>query len=102
MNTSDPEKQVSFWDHLEELRKRIIRSLLVAVGFAIVLFIYKQTLFDSILFAPAKTDFFLYRWLCIVGNKFEIKDLCISSISINLMNTEIAGQFRGHIIASLI
>lgn len=102
MNTADPVTQESFWDHLEELRKRIIRSLLVAAGFATILFFIKETLFDSILFAPAKTDFVLYRWLCFIGNEFEIKDLCVSSISINLMNTEIAGQFRWHIVASFV
>ena len=55
--------EMTFWDHLEELRGSLFRMLAVFGAAVIVLFFFKGFLFDSVILAPSKPDFFLYRLL---------------------------------------
>ncbi|MCR5352577.1 MAG: twin-arginine translocase subunit TatC [Bacteroidales bacterium] len=77
---------MSFWDHLEELRGTIIRSLLVVCLFAILGFIFKRPLF-RVVFAPGADDFFIYRLL---GWQFDLE----------LINVEMSAQFFVHLQAA--
>ena len=54
------EKEMSFIDHLEELRWHIIRSLLAIIVFAIIAFVSKDIVFGVILLGPSKSDFWTY------------------------------------------
>lgn len=74
---------MTFWDHLEDLRKCIFRVLAVVVGASFVLFFLKNLLFDGIILAPARSDFYLYRLLG-------------ADISLNLINIDVAAQFMIH------
>ena len=78
----------TFWEHLDELRGRIIRILLVMAGFAVVAFFFKEPLFDVIL-APSKSDFITYR---VLG---------VPDFSISLMNTGLTEQFMIHMKTAL-
>ena len=53
---------MTFWDHLDELRGVIIRSLLVTAVAAAVAFCLKEELFAVVL-APRSGDFITYRLL---------------------------------------
>lgn len=79
---------MSFWDHLEELRGVLIRSVLALLGFTILGLIFKDFLFDKIILAPTKNDFVIYSLL---GWDF----------SIELINIELSAQFFTHLKASL-
>lgn len=75
--------EMTFWDHLEELRSSLLRMIAV-FGIAVVtLFFFKGFLFDSVILAPSKPDFFLYR---LFGADF----------SLTLVNIEVAAQFMIH------
>ena len=80
---ADTEQTMSFWDHLEDLRKSIIRMILALAGVAVVLFLLKGFLFDGIVLGPSKADFPFYRLL---GLDF----------SLQLVNLEVAAQFMIH------
>ena len=73
----------TFWEHLDELRRVIIRILIVTGVFAIVAFCLKDLLFAVVL-APHSSDFFTYR---ILG---------VESFRIHLMNTGLTEQFMIH------
>ena len=81
--------EMTFWDHLEDLRKCIFRVLGVFASAVVVLFFFKNFLFDSLILAPSKSDFFLYQML---GTDF----------SMTLVNIEVAAQFMIHIRITLI
>lgn len=51
------EKEMSFLDHLEELRWHIIRALVVVISFTIIIFIAKDFVFGSLILGPAKPSF---------------------------------------------
>lgn len=80
---------MTFWDHLEELRKCLIRSALVLVGFAFVLFFFKDFLFNDVILAPSHDSFFLYRLLGV-------------DFSLPLINLEVSAQFMIHMKVTLV
>ena len=55
--------EMTFWDHLEELRGSLFRMLAVYVAALVTLFFFKGFIFDNIILAPSKPDFFMYQEL---------------------------------------
>ena len=96
------EKEMSFLDHLEELRWHLIRSLIGAVIFTIIAFVSARWIFDSIVFAPARPDFPTFKVLCKIGNALNYEGLCITDIPFNIQSRNMTGQFTMHIMASFI
>lgn len=77
----DRTKEMSFLEHLEELRWRIIKGLvgvLVGVGVA---FFFSDFLINEILLGPSKADFFMY----------EIMKM--DAIDLTLQSRRLPGQF---------
>jgi sec-independent protein translocase protein TatC len=52
------ENEMSFLEHLEELRWHLVRSILAIFIGAILAFIFKDIIFDKIILAPKSPDFF--------------------------------------------
>lgn len=83
----DAEKNVTFWDHLEELRTCLIRIIVATIAAMIIAFCMKEWMFDIIL-APARGNFVTYR---LMGT---------DPVSIHLINTGLTEQFMMHLKAS--
>jgi len=104
------ETEMSFLEHLEELRWHIIRSLIAIVAFMIVAFVFKSFLFDTVLLAPSKEDFVTNRLLCKFGyylheawNTQNPELLCINKNNdFQLISIKMAGQITTHIIVALV
>ena len=77
-------KEMSFWDHLEELRGTLFRSVLIIMVFFVGGFFLKEHLFDGVILRPARPDFWLYRLLGV-------------DLDLDLINIDIAAQFFTHI-----
>ena len=89
--------EMSFLDHLEALRWHIVRSAAVIFTAAIVLFCYKEFLFDAILLAPKNPNFPTYRALCRLSEYFNLgADLCVTKIDFALISTDLSSQFSTH------
>ncbi len=65
---TEVQKEMSFLDHLEELRWRIIRSLTAVVAFTILLFILHKWFFDYVIFGPVHEGFPTYGLLCRISD----------------------------------
>ena len=89
--------QGSFWDHLEVLRGAIIRSLAVVLVLATVVFMFKEFVFEYIVFYPTKADFPTFRLLAYISQNvgFAADDFAISPVKI--ISTRLAAQFMTHI-----
>lgn len=103
------EAEMSFLEHLEELRWHIIRSVIAIVAFMFVAFAFKSLLFDSILIAPSRPEFITNRLLCQFGHYLndsrivENRDvLCINNNDFQLISIKMAGQITTHIIVALV
>lgn len=94
---------MSFLDHLEALRWHLMRAVIAVLTLAIVLFFYREIVFDHFLFAPKHPDFWTYRMLCLLSDYLEMGDaLCIRELPFELINTELSGQFTMHIWVSFV
>lgn len=83
MSSAADGKEMSFWDHLDELRGTIIRSVAAVCIFAILAFLFKDAIFAFVL-APCKPEFFLY-------------ELLHWSFRLDLINIELSAQFFVHL-----
>jgi sec-independent protein translocase protein TatC len=103
INEQEETKEMSFFDHIDELRKHIVRSVLAVVVFSIVAFGNKHLLFDVILFGPKNPDFWTYRMMCKASVMLTgTEDLCVKEIGFVLSNISITGQFTQHFFISFI
>ena len=103
------EGEMSFFQHLEALRWHFLRAAFAVLVFAIVTFIYYDDIFNYIIMAPTKTDFWTYRMMCNAGaalqnmsSFFNAKSFCVQKINVDLINTELAGQFNLQLNSSII
>lgn len=98
---SDP-NQMTFLEHLEELRWRIIKAAAAILLFAIIAFIFKGIVFDEIILAPKNSDFLTYRFFCSMSQRLGLDDsLCLTN-SFSLQNISMSGQFTSHILVSFV
>lgn len=107
--STSKEGEMSFLEHLEELRWHIIRSLIAIVVLMIVAFIFKNILFDKIVLAPKNPDFISNRMFCEFGHYlariFNFKNpdiMCINTKPPNLISIKMSGQITTHIIVALV
>ncbi len=96
------EKVMTFWDHLDELRMHIVRSLIAIVILAVIAFLNRQIIFDYIILAPSSSDFITNRALCWVGRHLSLDALCISDMKLKIINIKMSGQFLTHMYISIV
>jgi len=95
-------KEMSFVDHLEELRWHIIRALGSIFVFATIAFLAKGFVFHDIILAPSRTDFLSYRVMCQVGQYFGSDALCFEDMGFTIQSRQMSGQFTMHLMVSAI
>lgn len=97
------EGEMSFFEHLEVLRWHLIRSAIAVVVFMGVAWSYFDVIFDEIIMGPKNTDFWTYRMMCSLGQKFSLgDDFCVKEIPIQIINIQMAGQFTLQMNSSLL
>lgn len=94
--------EMSFLEHLEELRWHIIRSILAILVFMIVAFMFKNLIFDTIILAPRNPAFITNRLLCSLGQLVNTSILCINSNDFELINIKMSGQLTTHIAVAMV
>ena len=97
------EKEMSFLDHLEELRWHVVRAITAIFIFMIVAFVFGKWIFTNIVFAPASVDFITFQYLCKVGHAFNmVESLCVEIIPFKVQSRFMTGQFTMHLTASFV
>ena len=92
---------MSFWDHLEELRWTILRCIIALVVFTIGGFAALYYWFDSVMLAPTRSDFILYRFLCKVTSTVPfLPDFCDTTYHVKIFNVNLTTQFFTHMSSS--
>jgi len=86
--------EMTFIDHLEELRWHVIRAVIAVLVCALVIFIQLDIIVSDLIFAPTRADFISTRWLCWLGEKVGIgKALCLEQVNATFLETTMTGQF---------
>jgi sec-independent protein translocase protein TatC len=86
-------KEMSFIEHLEELRWHILRSVIAILVFMIGSFIFMSTIYHNVILAPARPDFWTYKMFCKLGDLVHIKSLCVEKLNFEMTSRELSGQF---------
>jgi sec-independent protein translocase protein TatC len=86
-------KEMSFLDHLEELRWVLVRSSVAVLIMATITYFFADYIFDTIIFGPTKIDFVTYKFFCEASHYIGFADsICITELPFKIINTEIEGQ----------
>ena len=97
-----PPDEMSFLDHLEELRWHLIRSTIAIVIIASVALLMREFIFDTVLFGPKNMDFPTYRFFCKIGTFLGIdSDFCADELPFTIQSRLMAGQFSAYIWTSI-
>ena len=86
---------MTFWEHLDELRKVLFRSAIVIVALMSGIFMAKDFVFDKVVFAPINSDFALYKLIDKVLVMMGMPTL--PEFKLSLINIDLSAQFFIHI-----
>ena len=93
----DDKNDKSFWDHLEDLRWMLFRSLIGLVCFTLLAFFLMPHIFDSVVMAPCNGDFFLYSLFCNLSKYTTLlPDFCNEAFHVEVVNIKLTSQFFTH------
>lgn len=92
--------EMSFLDHLEELRWHIIRAFIAISVFTIAAFVSKEFVFGTLILGPSRIDFWTYQELCHLASILDIQALCIDTLPFIIQSRQMTGQFTMHITSS--
>jgi len=82
-------KEMSFLDHLEELRWHIIRAAASILIIASAILLLKSFVFDVVILGPTKSDFLTYTVLCSIADF-----LCMNpGESLEIITRDLGEQF---------
>lgn len=101
-NKKVPQAEMSFLEHLEELRWHIVRSAAAVMVFAVVAFIMKGFIFDTVILRPRLPEFWTNRMLAKLGDLVGSDSLKINQVPLKMQSIRIAGQFSTHIWTSIV
>lgn len=92
---NSPEKaEMSFIDHLEELRWHIMRSVIALLIGIVIVFLNIDFFFEGIVMGPTHSDFVTYRALCDISHRVGLgESMCLDKIDIKLISTQMSSQF---------
>lgn len=81
------DQPMSFLDHLEELRWRLLRSAIAVVIFAVVIWTYQREIMERIFLNMVDADFITFKLMC------QYLGVCVDPINVDFQSTTLAGQF---------
>lgn len=91
---------MSFWDHAEALRGVLIRVAALLAVLTAVIFAAMPHIFDSVILAPCRSDFILYRWIGALSGSGLLPDSATGNFDVQLINIRLASQFFIHVTTS--
>lgn len=97
------EKEMSFLEHLEELRWHVIRSLIAIVVLGIVIYIFSNWFFDKVIFGPTHEEFISYRLFCSLADFLHLGGaLCFTPPEFTMQTIGVGEAFINSIKVSFI
>ncbi len=94
----DPQEQeMSFLDHLDVLRKHILRSLIAVIVCGIIIYVLGNTIFDKIIFGPKSPGFISYKLFCNLSEWLSIDALCMQPVPFEIITVGLGEAFMTHL-----
>ncbi len=90
------ENNLPFLGHLEELRWRLVKSVIAVLIVAIAIFYFTDWITNNIFLALREPEFPIFRFFCWAF------DICNGAIDIKFQSTEMSGQFTTNLMMAFI
>lgn len=97
-----PKEEMTFLEHLEELRWHLMRSVIAVLVLAIVAFLNKGIVFGIIILGPSRVDFITFQWLCQLSDMLNTDVLCLDEMPFTIQSRQLTGQFVMHLTSSFV
>ena len=91
----EEETRMTFLDHLEELRWRIVKSAIAIAVFAIAIWVFKGWIMENVFISMSSPEFFTFKFMC------DTFGICVDKIDITYQNVELTGQFSYALLMSI-
>ena len=96
-------KDMSFLEHLEELRKRLFRAVLGVVVGIVVVVSFDQFIIEEVIMGPRRIDFVSYRMWCELSDFLGLGDkLCFKEMNFSLQSTTMGGNFSAYLLVCIV
>ena len=96
------ESEMTFWDHLDDLRNTLFRIAGFVGLVSLVFFAFMKDIFNHVILAPSRNDFFLYQWFNEISKKIPyFPDFISGTFNVKVININLASQFLVHLTSSL-
>ena len=93
--------EMSFFDHIDELRRHILRSVLAIGAVGVVCFLNKDFIFNTLIFGPRHTDFITYRAICGFSHAVGLGDsMCFTPPQFNIITRQLGEVLMQHLYVS--
>ncbi len=93
MRNKNTNKEMSFLNHLEELRWLLIRSSIAILITAVIAVFFNEFIFDVIIFGPKKGDFVTYQFFCDIAQRYDLdQSFCNNELPFVIQNRTMDGQ----------
>ena len=79
--------QMSFLEHLEELRWRLVRCAIAIVSIGIVIWVFQEWIMENVFLSMKSHDFISFRLMC------QWFGTCVEDIPVQLQSMTVSGQF---------
>jgi sec-independent protein translocase protein TatC len=100
-HSPDP-TQMSFLDHLEELRWHIIRAVSSILVFGVAAFLLKDFVWGILILGPTKADFWTFQMFCKISSAVGSDAFCFDEMPFIIQSRKMTGQFSMHIVSSAV
>jgi sec-independent protein translocase protein TatC len=100
---AEQQKDMSFLEHLEELRRRLFWSVVSVIVGIIVIVIYHEFVIDEVIMGPRKADFITYRAFCQWSQMIGMgNQLCLDPPRLVLQSTTMSGNMNADIMVCVV
>ena len=99
---AEAQGEMTFWDHLEALRWMLIRVLVVLAVLVVGGFGFIPWIFEHVVMAPSRNDFFLYTWMSKGASALAmLPDDLKRPFHVDIINIQLSSQFFLHMTLSV-
>lgn len=93
MKNKNNNKEMSFLNHLEELRWLLVRSVIAILVASVIAVFFNEFIFDVIIFGPKNGDFVTYQFFCSIAQKYDLdQSFCNNELPFVIQNRTMDGQ----------
>lgn len=93
--------EMTFFDHIAELRQTLLRAALAIVSVAVIFFLNKDFVFNTLLFGPRHENFPTYRIICSISHGMGLGEaMCLKPPKFDLITRQLGEVLMQHLYVS--